>query len=40
MHPQRSLVNNKTTLQQLWQRIDRLQDALFRLRQLQFVSLK
>lgn len=37
MHPQRSLVNNEASLQQLWHRIDRLQDVLFRLRQLQFV---
>lgn len=38
MHPQRSLVNNEASLHQLWERIDRLQDVLFRLRQLQFNS--
>lgn len=38
MHPQRSLVNTEASLTQLWDRIDRLQDALFRLRQLQSFS--
>ncbi len=35
MHPVRSLVTDRASLNKLWQRIERLQDALFRLRQLQ-----
>jgi hypothetical protein len=35
MHPVRSLVHDKDSLGKLWERIEKLQDALFRLRQLQ-----
>lgn len=35
MHPVRSLVTDQASLNKLWERIEKLQDALFRLRQLQ-----
>lgn len=38
MHPVRSLVHNKESLKKLWERIEKLQDVLFRLRQLQGID--
>ncbi|KAM3095576.1 hypothetical protein ACKFKG_13260 [Phormidesmis sp. 146-35] len=38
MHPVRSLVHNKESLDKLWDRMEKLQDVLFRLRQLQGIN--
>jgi len=38
MHPVRSLIHDKSSLSKLWERIEKLQDVLFRLRQVQGIN--